>query len=138
MGSDDKSSGDTKVSKSRENYNALISLIEETLDKIYRNRGQLVDGSHEGMYLNIQMLMHKDELEQSVSKNEWVLQQISERNFHRHKELVNLLRERAELRHLIIKPPAGAGGIRKNEKIEQKITNIENRIEAIISGAEQQ
>ena len=133
MSSNDHSGKTDGLSTTRENYNTLIKLIEETLEKIYSSKTTLVDDTHDGMVLNISTLIKRDELEQSIAKNEWVIEQISERNMARHKELVELIREKTELRQLIFKAPVSAGGIRRNTKIEEKIEDIDNRIESIIS-----
>lgn len=130
-------SGNTgNINNPRENYIALIELIEKAFEEIYQNKGMLNDASNRNMYLNIRAFLMKNDLMQSISKNEWVLEQISERNFQRHKELVELIEKKTELRRLIIKVPAGAGGIRKNNKTEQNITDINHQIELIITRAE--
>lgn len=136
MDNNDQSNPKNKLTTTRENYKLLIKLIEDTFEKIYQNKTQLVDDTHDGLYLNIHALINKEELEQSVAENEWVIDQIAERNFQRHRALVSLIKERTELRRLIIRAPTGAGGIRRNTKIEQKIEDIERRIEAIVAQAE--
>ena len=136
MAGSDQNDGEIGVSRNRENYNALIALIEETLARLYGDKEQLVNDTREGLTISLNKFWDREEIEEAISKNEWVLREIAERNFQRHQKLVNLLKEKFELRRLVVTMPHSASGIKKNLKIEQKITNIDNQIESIIEHAE--
>jgi RNase H-fold protein (predicted Holliday junction resolvase) len=80
--------------------------------------------------------MEHDELEKTVQKNQWVLEQISERNFELHKELVELIMEKCEVRRIVLNTPKSAAGIKKQLEAEKELDRIEKRIEEIVSKAE--
>ena len=125
-------------SVTRENYEMLIELIDETLLNLHRDKNRLVPETCEGLFLRFSELLKEDEIKKSVSNNNWVLQQISERNCERHKRLVELLTRRFELRQSMISNPRGASAIFKNEEILHQIDDLNKQIDEIIQQAERE
>ena len=53
----------------RENYEMLIELIDETLRSLYRDKNRLVPETCEGLFLRFSELLKEDEIKKSVSNN---------------------------------------------------------------------
>ncbi|MCP4581515.1 MAG: hypothetical protein GY839_07830 [candidate division Zixibacteria bacterium] len=122
----------------REDYEVLIELIDNSLIELHRDRNRLLPESCEGLFLHFNELLHEDDIRKNLSKNKWVLEQISERNCERHKQLVKLLTKRFELNRALNTDPKGASAIIKSLKIQDEIEEINAQIDFIIEISEKE
>jgi len=123
---------DRTISTTRENYEALIEVIDTALLEIHRDKTRLMPETCEGLFIHFKELLREDEIREGVSKNKWVLEQISERNCERHKKLVKLLTRRFELNCSMITSPRAPAAIIKNSEIQEEIDKINVQIDLII------